>query len=42
MELARILYVDDEVINLELLQLTFMNDFEALKRSRISLSLLNL
>lgn len=27
MELPRILYVDDEVINLELLQLTFMNDF---------------
>ena len=30
MELPRILYVDDEVINLELLQLTFMNDFEVL------------
>lgn len=28
MGLPRILYVDDEVINLELLQLTFMNDFE--------------
>lgn len=28
MELPRILYVDDEVINLELLQLTCMNDFE--------------
>ena len=28
MELPRILYVDDEVINLELLQLTFMNDFK--------------
>ena len=28
MELPRILYVDDEVINLELLQLTFMNEFE--------------
>jgi two-component system NtrC family sensor kinase len=27
MNLPRILYVDDEVINLELLQLTFMNDF---------------
>jgi two-component system response regulator (stage 0 sporulation protein F) len=30
MELPRILYVDDEVINLELLQLTFMNDFEVI------------
>jgi len=30
MELPRILYIDDEVINLELLQLTFMNDFEVL------------
>jgi response regulator RpfG family c-di-GMP phosphodiesterase len=30
MELPRILYVDDEVINLELLQLTFMNDFKVL------------
>ena len=30
MELPRILYIDDEVINLELLQLTFMNDFEIL------------
>ena len=30
MEPPRILYVDDEVINLELLQLTFMNDFEVL------------
>jgi two-component system NtrC family sensor kinase len=28
MERPRILYVDDEVINLELLQLTYMNDFE--------------
>ena len=28
MELPRILYVDDEVINLELLQLTFRNDFK--------------
>jgi YesN/AraC family two-component response regulator len=28
MDLPRILYVDDEAINLELLQLTFMNDFE--------------
>ena len=28
MDLPRILYVDDEVINLELLQLTFMNDFK--------------
>lgn len=27
MELPGILYVDDEVINLELLQLTFMNEF---------------
>lgn len=30
MKLPRILYIDDEVINLELLQLTFMNDFEVL------------
>ena len=30
MELPRILYVDDEVINLELLQLTFMDDFEVI------------
>lgn len=30
MELPRILYVDDEVINLELLQLTFMNEFEVI------------
>ena len=30
MELPRILYVDDEIINLELLQLTFMNDFTVL------------
>ena len=28
MDRPRILYVDDEVINLELLQLTYMNDFE--------------
>ena len=28
MDLPRILYVDDEVINLELLQLTFMNEFK--------------
>ena len=28
MKRPRILYVDDEVINLELLQLTYMNDFE--------------
>jgi len=33
MELPRILYVDDEVINLELLQLTFMNDFKVLTAS---------
>ena len=33
MELPRILYVDDEVINLELLQLTFMNDFHVLTAS---------
>jgi len=26
----KILYVDDEIINLELLQLTFMNDFQVL------------
>lgn len=30
MELPKILYVDDEVINLELLQLTFMNDFKVI------------
>ena len=30
MSLPRILYVDDEVINLELLQLTFMNDFQVI------------
>ena len=30
MDLPRILYVDDEVINLELLQLTFMNDFKVI------------
>lgn len=30
MELPKILYVDDEVINLELLQLTFMNEFSVL------------
>lgn len=28
MGLPKVLYVDDEEINLELLQLTFMNDFE--------------
>jgi len=28
MVLPKILYVDDEIINLELLQLTFMNDFQ--------------
>ena len=33
MELPRILYVDDEIINLELLQLTFMNDFKVLTAS---------
>jgi two-component system NtrC family sensor kinase len=33
MELPRILYVDDEVINLELLQLTFMNDFKVITAS---------
>ena len=30
MKLPRILYVDDEIINLELLQLTFMNDFQVI------------
>ena len=30
MEPPPILYVDDEVINLELLQLTFMNDFKVI------------
>ena len=29
-DLPRILYVDDEIINLELLQLTFMNDFQVI------------
>jgi len=30
MGLAKILYVDDEAINLELLELTFMNDFQVI------------
>jgi len=30
MELPKILYVDDEIINLELLQLTFMNHFKVI------------
>ena len=30
MELPRILYEDDEVINLELLQLTYMNEFQVI------------
>ena len=30
MSLTRILYVDDEEINLELLQLTFMNELEVM------------
>ncbi|MEA3461569.1 MAG: response regulator [Bacteroidota bacterium] len=30
MKLPEILYVDDEVINLELLQLTFMSDFKVI------------
>ena len=30
MNLPKILYVDDEVINLELLQLTFMNDYNVI------------
>ncbi len=30
MKLPKILYVDDEIINLELLQLTFMNDLEVI------------
>ena len=30
MSLPRILYVDDEMINLELLQLTFMNELEVM------------
>ena len=33
MELPRILYVDDEIINLELLQLTFMNEFKVITAS---------
>ena len=31
MDLPRILYVDDEIINLELLKVTFMNDFEVIE-----------
>ena len=44
MDLPRILYVDDEVINLELLQLTFMNDYEVLtaKSAKEGLRLLEL
>ena len=44
MGLPRILYVDDEVINLELLQLTFMNDFEVViaQSAREGLKLLEL
>ncbi len=30
MGLPKVLYVDDEVINLELLQLTFMNEFQVI------------
>ena len=33
MELPSILYVDDETINLELLQLTFLNDFRVVTAS---------
>jgi response regulator RpfG family c-di-GMP phosphodiesterase len=33
MDLPNILYVDDETINLELLQLTFMNDFQVITAS---------
>lgn len=42
MDLPRILYVDDEVINLELLQLTFMNDFKVIvaKSAREGLKLI--
>lgn len=42
MDLPWILYVDDEVINLELLQLTFSNEFEILtaESAREGLSLL--
>jgi len=36
MALPKILYVDDEVINLELLQLTFMNDLDVLIASSAS------
>lgn len=44
MDLPRILYVDDEIINLELLQLTFMNDYEVLtaKSAKEGLRLLEL
>jgi two-component system, response regulator, stage 0 sporulation protein F len=43
MKLPRILYVDDEIINLELLQLTFINDFDVLTAESASkgLSLLD-
>ena len=36
MALPKILYVDDEAINLELLQLTFMNDLDVLIASSAS------
>ena len=43
MKLPRILYVDDEVINLELLQLTYINEFEVLvaDSAKEGLSVLN-
>jgi len=44
MGLPKILYVDDEVINLELLQLTFMNEFTVItaESAREGLKLLSL
>ncbi len=44
MDRPRILYVDDELINLELLQLTYMNDFEVViaKSAEEGLKLLEL
>ncbi len=44
MGLPKILYVDDEVINLELLQLTFMNEFTVItaESAREGLKLLTL
>ena len=43
-DLPRVLYVDDEAINLELLQLTFMNEFQIVtaKSADAGLNLLDL